>query len=157
FWGVQEKWLLSATTGTWYCLLPSGELRRGGNSVAEMMAAGSLLATLDAATYQEPSLLWNASKYGAPAVSFTAAGNTLTLSAPAHCAGTVVAEGSVSDGAAAARQTFVVTVNDTAPALGNLSSTVQAQAEGSLVYNLSAGDADGDALTLSARAVALGQ
>ncbi len=106
---ITEKWLRDPS-GQWYCLLPNGELRKAGNSAADMLAATSLVATLDSSFYQDPSLLWNALP-GVPVpatVSVTA--NQLTITPAAGFVGTFTVQASVSDGIATAMKSFTITV-----------------------------------------------
>jgi subtilisin family serine protease len=165
FDGSQEKWLAgTAPTGrVWYCLLPDGELRRAGNSAAEMLAASSLVATLDSSIYQEPSLLWNAPLPATPSVSFAFAGNQMTLTPAASMVGTYGIEVSFSAGQVSSKQIFSVTITNSPPALGAIANQTVARGK-SLTVSLSASDADNDALswafqtvTPSQKAISLAQ
>ena len=155
YYGAQEKWL-RGTTG-WYCLLPTGEVRRPGNGAQEMLSAANLVATFDAGYYAEPSLLWNAAGYSAPQVAYTLSGTSqLTITPPAAFTGSFVVEVSAGDGAATTKQVFTVTVTNNAPVLSPLPNRTMARNQ-TLSVALAATDADGDALTYSAQAISLGQ
>ena len=109
FFGAQEKWLLDRS-GQWYCLLPDGELRRAGSSAADMLAAGSLIATLDSSFYQDPSLLWNAHAGLPVPVSLIVTGYQLTIQTAANFIGNFTVQVTVSDGSAISTKSFTVSV-----------------------------------------------
>lgn len=155
YYGQNEKWL-QGTTG-WYCVLPNGELRQSGSSAAQMLAAGSLVATLDANYSLDPSLLWNAAHYTAPQVTYAVAGNQLTITPATSFVGTFLVNVSAGDGAATVQQTFSVTTTNTAPVLAPVANQTLSHSQGSLTVTLSATDAEGDALTYSAQALSAGQ
>ncbi len=158
YYGQGEKWLQGSTGGSqWYCLLPNGELRHASTSAAGMLAAASLVGTLDANYYLDPSLLWNAGNYVVPQVSYTITGNQLTLTPAANFVGTFLVEENATDGALAAKQTFQVNVTETAPTLGTLASQTLAHNQGSLTVSVAAGNPDGAALTYAAQALSASQ
>lgn len=154
YWGVQEKWLLGgpASARQWYCILPTGELRRAGSSLSDMRASGALVATLDASFYQDPSLLWNAQSPIAPPVTIAVMGNQLTISPAASFVGTFTVQVAVQDGQLTTARTFSVMVTDSAPMLGAIANQTVSHGK-SLAVNLSPSDPDGEALSLSAQTV----
>jgi uncharacterized protein YkwD len=93
--GLNEKWLQSSTSnqayGGWYAILPDGEVRpwTGGNTT------GATVATLGAAVYADPSLLYNPATPGAVA---SVSGSVLTLSPPGNFVGTLLVTVVSSDG-----------------------------------------------------------
>ncbi len=107
-WGQNEKWLTSAS-GTWYCILPNGQLRRWAGSMAATLQAANLVATLNASYYADPSLLWNAQPALTLAVSVK--GNQLTIVAPANATGSFQVTATVSNGTLSASQTFSVSIS----------------------------------------------
>jgi hypothetical protein len=151
FYGDAEKWLLASGAGSargWFCLLPNGELRRAGNSLADMLAASSLVATLDGTFYQDPSLLWNAQPPVTPSVSFAFSGNRMTVTPAANVAGTFAVQVTMSAGQVNVSQTFNLTVTNSAPVLGAIANQSVLRGK-SLTVNLAVSDPDGDALTWS--------
>jgi hypothetical protein len=107
--GQNEKWM-SSTSGTWYCILPNGQVRRWAGSMAATMQAANLLGTLNASYYANPSLLWNAQ----PAVTVSVTGNQLTITTPANATGSFQVTATASNGSRSASRTFTVSI---APAL----------------------------------------
>ena len=155
YYGLEEKWLATSgfpTGREWYCLLPDGELRRAGSSAADMLAAGSLVATLDSSFYQDPSLLWNAQPPVTPHVSFAFAGNQMTVMPAAGVVGTFSLQVTLSDGQVSVKQTFTVTVTDSAPVLGTIADQTMIHGK-SLTVGLAASDADQDPLTWAVQTV----
>ena len=162
-WGDNEKWLTS-TSGTWYCILPTGAFYRWAGSMTATLVPVNLLATFPTSFYADPSLLWNAqASSGGPTTSIT--GNQLTIQAPAGSAGAYQVTVTASDGTLSTSQTFTLTVqaasnapnapNTPAPsgpkigAIANLSMlTLRAQ-----TITLSATAANNAAVTFSAALV----
>jgi subtilisin family serine protease len=157
YYGQGEKWLRAGTTGPWYCVLPGGDVRRAGASAAAMLSAGSLVDTLGANYWLDPSLLYNAQHYAAPQVSYAVSGYQLSITPPATFVGTFLVQAGAYDGAASATQTFAVTVTDTAPVLGALANQAMSHTQGSLTLPLSASAADGAPLTFAAQALSTSQ
>ncbi len=151
--GQSEKWM-TGSNGSWYWILPNGEVRLWGGSVVATMQASNLVGKLDARFYYDPSLLWNAQPNTGAAPSLSIVGNQLTISAPSTTSGSYTIEVTASDGKVGVKQTFVLNVTNSAP-------TLQAIADQSVIagstatVNLVAGDADNDAITYSARIVNL--
>jgi hypothetical protein len=109
-WGLGEKWLVGAD-GTWYGLLPNGQLYRWAGLITTTMQPANLVATLDPTVYTYPQLLWNAQPPAAPAVTLSVQGNTLTLQRPAGLTGVFAVQVAASDGASSATQVFYLTLN----------------------------------------------
>jgi hypothetical protein len=109
-WGLGEKWLVGAD-GTWYGLLPNGQLYRWAGLITTTMQAANLVATLDPVVYTYPQLLWNAQPPVAPAITLSVQGNTLALQRPAGLTGVFLVQVSASDGATSATQVFYLTLN----------------------------------------------
>lgn len=114
FMGLKEKWM-AATNATgypdWYCILPNGEVRRHGGTLAATLSANNLVAKLDASYYANPQLLWDAKLQTPPAVTFKVVGNQVTITPPVNYTGTFYVEVAVSDGVATTQRTFKVKVS----------------------------------------------
>lgn len=109
--GFGEKWLKGAA-GTSYILLPDGDLLEWQGSFDETATRESLIARLSAEVYVDPSLLWDAApELPAPAL-VTVDGNELVVDPIDGAAGTMNVVVSVTDGQAVARQSFVVTMQE---------------------------------------------
>ncbi|MBM3993014.1 MAG: hypothetical protein FJ303_02495 [Planctomycetes bacterium] len=149
-WGQNEKWL-SSTSGTWYCLLPSGQLRKWTGSMTTTMQPSALISTLDARVYSDPSLLWNAQ---APAnLTLTVTGNQLMIQAPAGAVGSYQIQIVASDGKLSTTRTFTVAINqNTPPQIATLTSP-SVYAHQSQRITLSATDAQNDPITWSAKII----
>lgn len=148
-WGQNEKWL-SSTGSSWYCLLPSGQLRRWAGSMTATMQSANLIATLPVSYYDDPSLLWNAQPGAAPTLKVV--GNQLTIIAGANSApGTYQIQVAASDGVLKSFETFSVTVQvNTAPKITPISDrTIGANRAPTLTINAS--DAQNDAIRYSAK------
>jgi hypothetical protein len=152
-YGLNEKWL-GGNGGKWYCILPNGELRRWAGTLNDTLTPANLVATLDATYHADPSKLWNAQS--APAVTLQVAGSQLNLIAQAGYVGVFDVEVTASDGKASSVATFTVSVHNNVsaapPTLGPLPGLIIARG-GRAVVPLDAADADGNALTFSARAL----
>jgi hypothetical protein len=111
--GRNEKWLATANPQSyldWYCILPNGELRRHGGTVAATLSPANLIAKLDPSYYVNPQLLWNAKLGAAPPVALRIVGNQLSITPPANYVGVFFVEVSVSDGYSTTRKVFSVRV-----------------------------------------------
>lgn len=108
-YGQNEKWLSSAS-GTWYCILPSGEVLRWAGSMTATLLPSNLVATLDPSYYADPELLWDATPTATPTVSVS--GNQLTISAPANASGSyqVTVTAGITGGGASTSETFTVSI-----------------------------------------------
>ena len=138
-WGQNEKWM-SSTSGAWYCILPSGQLRRWAGSMATTIQARNLIAILDPRFYADPSLLWNAQPGNSATPTLTIASNQLTLRAPATAMGSFQIQVTASDGRLTATRTFTLTIQQ------NTSPQTAAMAGQSMLTNR------GQTITLSATA-----
>jgi hypothetical protein len=149
--GYAEKWIASSS-GTWYFILPSGDLYRWTGVKPLTIQAGNLIAWLGTGFYADPRLLWNAQPSSVPNVKLSIAGNQLTVQAPAGAAGSYQIQVSASDGSLASVRTFTVTVQsgNTAPQLGALASQ-SLLANRSQTITLNATDAQNNPITFSAR------
>ncbi|MBI2809143.1 MAG: S8 family serine peptidase [Planctomycetes bacterium] len=151
-WGENEKWMTS-TSGTWYCILPNGEVRRWEGSMATTMSPANLVATLDASFYADPSLLWNAQPGSGAIPTVSIAGNRLTIQAPADGSGSVQVEVTASDGQLSSVKTFGLTIQgNAAPQIGAISDQTMFAGR-SLTVSLNSADANGDAITYTATLV----
>jgi subtilisin family serine protease len=151
-WGQNEKWLGGAN-GNWYLLMPNGDLRRWAGTVSSTLLATNLITTLSADYYADPSLLWNAQAGGYIPAKVTVSGNRLTITADANFAGSVQIEVSATDGKAVAKKTFAAGVqvsSNRAPVWTPIANQTMSPRQGSITINLTATDADGDALSYSA-------
>ena len=112
--GVDEKYLCSAD-GTSYFLLPNGALYRWEGSIA----GSTLVDTFNSAYYDNPTLLHDAQ---APAltpvdssdVSLSVSGNVLNITRAADYNNEFYVQVTLSDGLAAASETFKVSVTNSA-------------------------------------------
>jgi Bacterial Ig domain len=86
-----------------------------------------------------------------PPVAVTVQGNQLTLDPAISFVGTFTVEATVSDGTASATRTFTVTVTNTAPVLAAIADQAIAGTQTLVTLTLAASDADGDAVSFSAR------
>jgi hypothetical protein len=147
--GRQEKWFEGAG-GTWFFILPSGQLYKWDGS---SQATGSLIDTFDATYYADPSLLYDA-KAGDPAATVTASANVLTITPNARFIGSFDVRAVVSDGTFTATQFFTVTVtsNNHPPVLDQPSDATITKGQ-SYTVTLHATDADGDPITYGGSAV----
>jgi subtilisin family serine protease len=109
-WGAGEKWL-TAPTGQWYCLMPTGQLYRWAGTLAATLQPANLVASLGTAVYAEPRLLWQAQPPQTPAISLTVQGGQLVVQRPASLLGVFTVQVTVSDGQSTATQTFTLTLN----------------------------------------------
>ena len=109
-WGQYEKWLVGSNN-VWYMLLPNGNLYRWTQSVAATLAPANLIASLGAAFYVQPALLWNAQPPVTPALTYAFQGNQLTVQRPAGLTGVFFIDVTVSDGFTTTMQTFEVVLN----------------------------------------------
>jgi subtilisin family serine protease len=151
-WGKNEKWL-EGSGGTYYAILPDGEFRKWTGSLDAMMSSADLIATLDPADYNDPSLLWNAQPAAAAPLTLTITGNHLTVAA-GQTAGTYTVDVTASDGTQSTDQKFTVVVIGAANGTvdhGPVWTTIadQTMHSGTLNVPLTATDPDGDALTFS--------
>lgn len=108
-WGNAEKWL-KGKDGHWYCLLPNGELRQGRSNMNATLQPDALIATLDPAFYNDPSLLWNAQTPVAPRVTVVVQGNQLTVTPAGGYRGTFYVEVTASDGFTTTTRAYLLTV-----------------------------------------------
>ncbi|MBI2803874.1 MAG: S8 family serine peptidase [Planctomycetes bacterium] len=150
--GANEKWILG-NGSIWYCIMPTGEVRRWTGSLADMLRPANLIATLDPSYHADPSKLWNAPYAGMPPAVFSLIGNQLSIRSPAYWLGTYQVEVTASDGHYAVKGVFNVTVTNanTPPVLMAIANQTMSHAKGSTTLNLSATDADKDAITYAAQ------
>ena len=149
-WGQNEKWMTSSG-GSWYCILPDGELRLWTGSMTSTLQAANLIATLNPSFYADPSLLWNAQPSGSAAATVSVVGNQLTVQAAAGVAGSYQIQVVASDGKASSAQTFTLTI-ESPPQLAAIPSQ-SLLTNRSQTITLSATDAVGNPITYSAKLV----
>jgi hypothetical protein len=113
--GLHEKWLFG-TGGTGFLLLPNGDLVQWQHTYADTAQRETLIARLDAAVYEDPSLLWNAAaELPAPANAYVD-GHALIVDPHEGVVGDLIVRVGVSDGLEFASLEFVVSVGDDQPA-----------------------------------------
>ncbi len=138
FGGLNEKWLLSDDV-QWYYLTPDGGFWQwlGGSPLN-----ARLVTQLSVATYDEPSLLYDAQTGNGPAgAAASVDGSALTIDPAANFVGIFGVEVAVSDGSLTDSELILVRVTEPAPTLvkpgpglglagGYLASRPSADAEG---------------------------
>jgi subtilisin family serine protease len=135
-YGFGEKWLKSADGLQFFCILPNGELHKFTGAVASVSATETLLATLDATYYDDPSKLWNATPAAGPRLETTATDKEVVLTLQSSFQGSVAVEVAVTDGVTVVRKSVIVSfpqANSGAAALSGLSATSQSAKLGSPV------------------------
>ncbi|MCH7688693.1 MAG: hypothetical protein IH899_18750 [Planctomycetes bacterium] len=137
--GANERYLVG------FFILPNGELYRWGGSIE----ASTMVATLDSNYYNDPSLLSEAQAPTAIDVTATISGSTLTIDPALGFVGSFQVTVAATDGVETVQQTFSVTVTNNSPVLTSIGDQTMASGDDSVTVNLSASDADGDALTYS--------
>jgi subtilisin family serine protease len=152
--GAQEKYIRAAD-GSWFFILPGGDLYRWGGSIQQ----STLYASFNASYYANPALLHAApppsyTQLSSSQVAVSMSGNALSITRAANYTGDFYVRVSVSDGAAAAAETFRVSLSNAAPTLAAIGDRTMSAAQTSLSIQLSAADADGDPLSYSAQALA---
>jgi hypothetical protein len=146
--GLGEKWMTGAS-GDWYCILPSGQVRRWSSSLSATLSDQALVGTLNADYHADPSKLWNAPLPALPPVTLSFSGNQPTVDPAAGFLGTFTVEVTASDGKSSVARSFRVTVTNAAPVLASVLNQTMPSSQDVLTVNLSATDADGDALSYS--------
>ncbi len=149
--GANEKWLTS-TNGTWYCLLPSGELRRWSGTMAATLQPAAIVGTLDNSDYQDPSKLWNASPLTTAPVSLSVNGNQLTIHATSPFIGSFIVQVTVSDGMLSTSRAFLVNEKNNPPALAAISTQTVTHGHPAVV-TLNGSDPDNQVLQYAAQVV----
>ena len=153
FRGHQEKYFAD-TNGTWYYLLPNGELHIWQGSFTD----ASLITTLSQDYWADPYRLFNATPpartpMDASNVTFIWSGDRLVIDPADQYEGTFVVDVTVSDGTAATTSSFLVAVTNTAPCFGSEIADMDiARVDGSATVGLRVSDPDGDTLTVTATA-----
>jgi hypothetical protein len=107
--GEQEKYLVSQKTGTYYIMMPNGNLYAFiDNSIIDTLDAAPV-AALPSYYYQNPTFLFNAAAQGTPTgVTVNLTGDTLTVN-PNGYVGTVTVYFTVSDGILTTNEAVLVT------------------------------------------------
>ena len=154
--GLDEEWIESSAN-VWYCILPDGELRRWGGTVAATLTPANLVATLTPAYWTNPALLWNASYAGMPPTVFSLSGNNLSIRSPAPWLGTYSVTVNVTDPHFTVSQTFNVTevaayIPPVLAAIPN--QTMSHAAPHKLTLGLTASDSNDAPIVYSAQVVA---
>jgi len=153
--GQGEKYLRGAGDN-WYFLLSGGELYHWNDSIA----GSSLVATLGAEYYHDPSLLHDAQPVPAALagdVSVSVSGNTLTIDPAADYTGRFFVRANVSDGLTTITKTFAASVTNEAPQLQAIDDQTMAADDDTLDINLITSDADGDTPNIAAEAFSADQ
>ena len=151
-WGDNEKWLKS-TSGTWYCILPNGQLRKCAGNLAGTLLPANLIATLPTSFYTDPSLLWNAQPSSAAPPTVSIVGNKLTIAAPQGATGSYQIQVSVSDGKQTASQTFTLTIEAPSTPQFTPIATQSMLTNRSLVVTLAAADSNNSMMNYTAALV----
>jgi hypothetical protein len=162
--GNAAKWLYSPVPNAfgqhWYTLVPaadggSASLYAWDGGTSSVPANAQPLAVVDGSIYANPVLLLNAKAPLAPVgVTASLSGNTLTLNGPASFVGTFEVTVTATDGVLSSSQSFLVTTTDTPPVLNPLPDQSVAQSGAPLQVTPGSTDAEGDAVSYSARVAA---
>jgi subtilisin family serine protease len=102
--GKQDKWF-QGSGGAWFFILPNGQLYKWDGTAGQ--ATGTLIATMDASYYKDPSLLYNATRGATVSVN----GNQLTVTPDATFVGLLTVTATASDGQATDSKSFTLTVS----------------------------------------------
>ena len=141
--GLNEKWV-QGNGGTYYYILPTGDLLQWTGS----FASSTLLARLDTSFYANPELLTTAEPID---VSVYLSGNVLTIDPSSQFSGQFEVElSSTVDGVSSAH-TFSVNVVNSAPQLASVDNQTMLVGGEQLIIDLAAIDADGDLLVYEVR------
>ena len=149
FGGLNEKWLLGDGGQEWYYVLPSAQLWKwhGGATTN-----ASLIASLHADVYDNPSLLYDAVPGNGPAL-LSIENSALSIDPWDGFSGSFSIDVTVSDGTLSDSKQLVVTVSENrAPVLVDPGPQSLLTTQGSLSLPLTASDPDGDLVVLSAAA-----
>jgi len=148
---LNEKWI--AGTGSWYILLPNGELRRWLGTTPATLGSAALVQTLPTAVHGDPSLLWNAST--TPAVTYSFSGTQFTIQLHGGFLGSFVVEVAASDGEFTASRSFTINVGagtaNAAPVFHAIPDQKMTFGQGTLSFALPISDPDGDAISFSTK------
>jgi hypothetical protein len=146
----------NAANGGLYVLVPGGTSGYGmlyawAGSLAASTTPANLVADFNdpkygVNVYANPLLVTEASGL-ALGVTATVSGNTLTLTGNPAFAGTVRVTVTASDGAESTSRSFLFTVTDQGPTLQPIANQAGTSSSGGMTIPLTAGDADGEALT----------
>jgi subtilisin family serine protease len=151
-YGANEKWI-KGSGDVWFCLMPTGDLRRWAGSMAETLKPANLIATLGVAYYTDPTLLLNAQAGTAGPLTARMVGSQLVLSAPVGTTGTFQVQVTASDGKLAASRTLTVrVVANSAPVIAAIANQTVLSGR-TLGLAIPATDADADTLQYTARIV----
>jgi len=151
--GLNEKYLYSASSKTWYYILPNGDFYQWGGSIA----ASTLLTNVGSDVWRNPGLLYNAPQTVAAAsngampieLSLDKSTGQLDVTAQPGAVGTYSVTVQVSDGVALATGSFDVDIQNTAPELAAIDDVTLPRSTGNATVQLDYSDADGDTLTTS--------
>ncbi|HDZ44671.1 MAG TPA: LEPR-XLL domain-containing protein [Phycisphaerae bacterium] len=146
-WG--EVYLVSASNN-WYYMLSNGDVYRW---VGLELRTGNVLEGTVSADYTDPAKLLAAEPPASADGVVSLVGDQLTIAPPSGFVGDIEVTVTASDGSATTTQTFTVTVTNAAPVLAAIADQQMSPNDGSRTLTLSASDADGDAVTLSATAL----
>jgi hypothetical protein len=102
--GQQDKWF-QGSGGAWFFILPNGQLYKWDGTAGQ--ATGTLIATMDASYYANPSLLYNATQGATVSVS----GTQLTITPNPGFVGTLTVTATASDGTLSDSKSFTLTVS----------------------------------------------
>ena len=147
---LNEKWLLGGNDITWYYVTPDGNFYEWhGGSVLNR----TWLAQVNTASYDDPSLIYDAQAGVAVPATVTVAGTTLTINPDTGFVGSFAVAVSVSDGTQSDSQLVLVNVvANEGPVLDDPGNQTLPTTQDTLDVALSATDPMGDTLTFSATA-----
>ena len=152
--GYQEKYFQDMNTGTWYAILPNGEIHQWSGS----FDADSLITTLNRDYWEDPYRLFGATApirtpLNASQVALYVAAGQLTIDPAAEYAGDFVVQVHASDGIASVTTHFYVTVTNAPPVFdGSIPDVTMTRAEDARTIDLDITDPDGDTLAVTAQA-----
>ncbi len=149
--GYNEKWLTNSK-GTWFWLMPDGDLRLYAGYPTATLQPANLLGTLNASYYANPALLWNAPVASNPTTTLSVSNNTLSIASTVYWIGAYAIAVTATDGQHnPVTETFNVTVNPAPPTLTAIANQTVTSVNRILTLPLSATEPGGGPVTYSAQ------
>lgn len=141
--GGNEKYMLG-NADIWYYILPNGELHR---AIGYDLVNDPLIATLDEAFYDDPSLLHDAPLPGPAPAAVSMIGNQVVIDPNDGFVGRFQVTVTANDGSSSSSQSFWVDLTNQAPVIQAIADQAMPNHHDTLTVPLAASDPDGDAAT----------